>query len=106
VLESAPLQILHGDKSLAVLLPDVVDGANVRMVQSRSGLRLPLKAAKGLRILGDVIGQKLEGNEAVQPDVLGLIDSTHAAAAHLLQHAVMRNGLSDQRRGSLRARPS
>jgi hypothetical protein len=95
MLEGAPLQILHGDKSLPVLLPDVVDGADVRMVESRSSLRLALKTAEGLSVFGNVVRQELEGNKAVQANVLGLIDNPHATAAHLFDHAVVRYGLSD-----------
>ena len=83
-------------KACAILLANVVNGANVRMVQSRSRLGLALKAAEGLRIFGDVVGQELEGDKTVQPNVLGLVDNTHATAAHLLNHAVVRYGLSDQ----------
>src|SRR5580692_10571303 len=97
VLQGPAVQILHGNKRFAILLPNVIDGANVRMVESRSRLRLALKAAKSLRILGDVVGQELESNKTMQPNVLGLIDNTHATAAHLFDHAVVRNGLSNHR---------
>ena len=97
VLQGHAIQILHGDKRLAVLLANVVNGADVGMVQRGSRLRLALEAAERLRILGHFIGQKLERDEAVQPRVLGLIDHTHAAAAQLVDNAVMRNGLPDHR---------
>jgi hypothetical protein len=38
----------------------------VGMVQGRGGLRLSLEASQGLRILGDLIGQKLQGDRAAQ----------------------------------------
>ena len=95
VLQGHAIEKLHGDKRLAILLADVVDGADVGMVQRGCGLRLALKAAERLRILGDFIGQKLEGDEAVQPRVFGFVDHTHPAAAQLLDDAVVRDGLSD-----------
>jgi hypothetical protein len=38
------------------LLVDLVDCANVGMVQGRGGLRLALEAAQGLRIAGNFVG--------------------------------------------------
>jgi AAA domain-containing protein len=43
-LQSHPIQKFHDDKALTILLPDFMDGADIRMVQSRSRLRLSLKA--------------------------------------------------------------
>ena len=95
VLQGHAVEILHGDKRLAVLLANVVNGADVGMVQRRSRLRLALKPAERLRILGHFIGQKLQCHEAVQPGVFGFINHTHPAAAEPVHNAVMRNGLPD-----------
>jgi len=38
----------------------------------------------------------------VQPSVLGLVDDTHPSTAELLDDAVVRDGLADHRRRSLR----
>ena len=53
------------------------------------------EALQRLRVPGDLFGQKLQGDEAVQPSVLGLVDHTHAATAELLDDAVVRDGLAD-----------
>ncbi len=90
-----PVQKLHGDEGLAVLLADFVDGADVGMVQSGGGLRFALEARQRLRILGNIVGQELEGDKAMQPCVFGLVDNTHPAAAELLDDAVVRDGLAD-----------
>ena len=96
VLQGRAVQILHGDECLPVLLADVVDGADIRMVEGGSCLGFALKAAEGLRIFGDLIGQKLESDKTMQPGVLGLVDHTHTAAANFFNDAVVRYGLSDQ----------
>ncbi len=49
VLQGHAIEILHGDKRLAVLLANVVNRADVGMVQRRSRLRLALKASERLR---------------------------------------------------------
>jgi len=81
---------------MSILLADVMNRANVGMVQRRSSLRLALKAGQRLRVSGDFIGQELEGNKSVQPRVLGLVHHAHSATAELLDDAVMRYGLADQ----------
>ena len=65
MLESHTFQIFHGDERQAVLFANVVNGADVGMVQSRSGLCLALKAVESLGIASDVIGQEFQSNKAV-----------------------------------------
>src|SRR5207245_139324 len=100
VLQCHAVQKLHGNESLTILLTDVVNRANILMIQSRRRLRLALEADQCLWVSGDFFGQKLEGNEAMQPRVLGFIHHTHTAAPELLDDAVVRDRLSDKlRRG-------
>ena len=94
VLKGCAFQILHGDESFAVLLADVVDGANIGMVQGGSRLRLTLETAEGLRIFGDVFRKELQGHEAVQPRVFGFVDHAHSAATQAFNDAVVGNGLA------------
>ncbi len=82
-------------KGCPSLLVNFVDRADVGMVQRGSGLRFALEAGEGLRVFGNVVGQELQGDEAVQLHVLSLVDHTHAAAAELLDDAVVRDGLAD-----------
>jgi hypothetical protein len=48
-----------------------------------------------LRIFSNIIRQELEGDEAMQPGILGLVDHAHAAAAEFLDNAIVRDGLAD-----------
>jgi hypothetical protein len=95
---------LHGDKALSILLSNVINGANVWMVQGGGSFSFALESSDGLGIAGKLIGQELQGNEAVKPRVLGFVDDTHTAAAQLLDDAVVRDGLTDElgRRGHWR----
>src|SRR6266700_7528257 len=92
VLQCHAVQKLHGNESLAILLPGVIDRANIRMIQRGCGLRLPLETSQGLSVSGNLLRQKLESDETMEPGVLGLVDHTHTAAAQLLQDAIVRNG--------------
>ena len=47
---------LHDDEGPSVALANLVDGADIRMVQRRSRPRFPAKALQGNRALGQVIG--------------------------------------------------
>jgi hypothetical protein len=95
MLQGHAIQKFHGDERMAAFLSNVVNGADVGMVQSGSGLRLSLETAEGLRISGNFIGQKLQSYKAVQASVLGLVNDAHSAAAEFLDDAVMRNSSSD-----------
>ena len=75
---------------MPVLVADVVERADVRVVELRDGARLALEAGPHLGRGGQVRGQHLDGDVAAQPGVVGAIDLAHAARADLLDHSVMR----------------
>ena len=56
------------------LIPDIVERANVRVVQAGDGLRLALEPLQEVGVTGDMLGQDLDGDRAVQPRVAGLVD--------------------------------
>ena len=66
MLQRRAIEKLHGDEGMPVLFTDVMDCADVRMIQSRSGLSLPLKAGQRLRVTGDIFWQELERDKAMQ----------------------------------------
>ena len=47
------------------------------------------------RIVGDMLGQDLDGDGAVQARIGGLIDLSHATGADLLDDAIVAEGLAD-----------
>src|SRR5713101_7171509 len=69
-------------------------------VSISSGRRLgfTLKAGEGLRVTRNLPRQEFEGDEAMKPRVLGLIDHAHAAVPELLKDAVVRDSLVDHER--------
>src|SRR5208282_5240136 len=89
------VQELHRNERLAVLVVNLVDRADVRVVQSGSGTRLATESFECLRVAGKVVWQEFQGDEAMQLYVLSLVDNTHPAAAQLLDNAVVRDGLTD-----------
>src|ERR1700678_237478 len=95
VFQRQAIQKLHGDERLAILLANIVDRADVRVVQGGRSLGLALKAGKRLRISGNFLRQKFEGDETMQPGVFGSVNHAHAATAELFYDAVVRDGLTD-----------
>ena len=75
---------------------DVVDGADVGMIQSGSGLRLAPEALERLTDLwATSSGRNFSATKRSQARVFGLVDDAHAAAAQLFDDAVVRDGLAD-----------
>jgi hypothetical protein len=95
VLQRRALEKLHGNEGLAVLLADVVNRADVGMVQGRRRLSFALEACQCLRVAGNVVGQELESDEAVQARVFRFINHAHATAAKFFDNAIVGNDLAD-----------
>ena len=95
VPESLALQQFHRDKGSPIRLVDLVNRANVRVVQRGRSLGFPLESAKSLCVVGKMIGEELEGDAPTQFHVFSFVHNTHAATAHFLDDAIVRDGLSD-----------
>ncbi len=66
VLQRQAVQKLHNEKRMAVLLSNLMDCADIGMVESGSRLRLPLEAGQDVGVFGDVFRQKLQRDKPVQ----------------------------------------
>ena len=96
MLERLPVEVLHGDEGVAGFFANVVNSADVGVVQRGSGLRFAAETREGLRIFGDFIGEKFEGHEAVQAGIFRLVHHAHATAAQFFNDTIMGNDLADQ----------
>ena len=106
VLEGHAFEKFHGDEGLIVVLADLVDRADVGVVQRRSGTGLAAETFERMRIAGNVSRKEFEGDKAAQADVFGLVDYAHASAAEFLDDAVVRDGLADHGPGRMLRRES
>ena len=97
VLEGRAVEEFHDEESAAGVLADVVDGADVGVVQGRCGLGFAAETLERLAVLRKVLGQKLQGDEAAKAGVFGLVDHAHATAAEFFENPVVRDGLIEQR---------
>ncbi len=89
-LECLALVAGHGDEEPAVVrLVDVVDGADVRVIERRRGARLLDEALLGVLVPRQLGGEELEGDGPLEAGVLGAVHDTHAALTELLANHVV-----------------
>src|SRR5947208_6079053 len=88
-------QVLHDNERAALKFTDLVDRADVGVIERGSSASLAAESFEGLSILGHVVGQKLERDKAAELGVFRLVDHTHPPATQILQNAVVRDGLAD-----------
>ena len=93
--ERVPFHELHGNVGTAGVLTDLVDRANVGVVESGSGAGLASEAFQRGGVFAQLVGQKFECHETAKIDVLGLVDEPHAPTAEQLNDAVMRDDRVD-----------
>ena len=73
--------VLHDEVVQTVLLADVVEGADVRMVELGDGFGFALETGLELGAFGEVLGKDLDGNGAVEAGVRGFVDLAHATGS-------------------------
>ena len=72
-----------------ISLAEFINGKNVGMVQSGSGVGFLFKAAQTMLITGQLRRQHFEGNFALEPEVLGQVYLAHATGAEQGNHFVV-----------------
>ena len=82
-------QQFHDDEMLALVLFDFVDGADVRMIQSRRRAGLGLKPLHRGGVEGKVVGQHLDGHKTAKAEILRPINDAHPAGAEPFDDAVV-----------------
>ena len=75
------LEVLHHQEIDAVLTPDVVERADMRMVQRRDGARFAIESLAQIRIRSNVRGQDFDGDCTFEARVARFVDLAHAASA-------------------------
>src|SRR5579864_6857049 len=99
MLEGLALEQLHGDKRATFELSNVINRADVRMIQQRCGARLAAESLNCLRILGNIVRKKFEGDITAEAYVPGFVDHTHTAATEFFKDAIVGNAATDDGRG-------
>jgi len=89
VLESLPFEQLHHQEGAPFILANIVERANMRMIERGGGTRFPQKAFERRGVRAKTFRQKFERHAASQTRIFRLVYHSHASAAELLQNAVM-----------------
>jgi len=100
VLQSLALEQLHDDEGPSIVFVDVVNRADIGMIQRGGGAGFPPESLDGLGILRDFIGQKFQRHAAAEPGVFGFENYAHSTPAQLFQQFVMRDGFFRHSAGS------
>src|ERR1019366_2942551 len=95
VLQRHAVQKLHDEERMAVLLPDLMDRADIGMVEGGSSAGFAAETFQCLWVLRYIVREKFKGDKSTKRDVLGLIDHSHAAATELAGDLVVGNSLAD-----------
>ena len=92
VLQGCAFEALHHDEQPVLMFADIVDSANVGMIERRSSPRFTLKTLAGLRILRQFFRKEFERHPPTKPLIFSLVNHAHPATTQLFRDAVMRNG--------------
>ncbi len=77
--ERLAFDVLHHQKIGAVLVADVVERADVRMIQAGDGLCFALEALAQFGAIGEMSGQNFDRDDAVEARVAGFVHLAHSA---------------------------
>jgi hypothetical protein len=95
MLQRVAVEQLHHDEQAAAVLSKLVNRADVRMIQRGCGAGFAFEALSGLGARGRVGREELDRDLAAETFMPAPVDDAHAAAADLLQNAIVRDGLAD-----------
>ncbi len=98
VFQGLAAETLHHDEQISLVLADLVDGADVGVVQRRRCAGLAAEAFEGLGVLGRDVGEEFQSDETAELSVFRFVDDTHPAATEKFEDAVMRDSLADHGR--------
>ena len=90
-----PFDVLHDQEIAPLVLIEVVDRGDVGVIEARERLRLAPEA-RARRFVGDAaVGQDLDGDTPIQPQVAGKVDDAHAPGAEAAHHLEVAELLAD-----------
>ena len=80
--ERFTLEVFHNEKIRLLLAPDVVQSADVRMIQCGDRLRFTFESLLHFGIVGKLRRQHLDRHRAIQAGIRRFVDFAHPAGAN------------------------
>ena len=77
------------------MLINIVDGADVGVIQRRSCPCFTLESFECLPVRGGILRQEFQGHAATQSRILAAVHHAHAATAQLFEYAVVGESLAN-----------
>ena len=72
MLQGLAFEIFHGQIGAAIFFADIVDGADIGVIQGGGGAGLAAEPIEHGKLASDLVGEKFERDEAAEAGVLGL----------------------------------
>jgi hypothetical protein len=100
--ERFPFDVFHYEIVNSVLMANVMESADVRMIQAGDCSRFSLKSLAQFQVTGMVIWEDLDGNDSVKTGIAGAVDLAHPASANTREDFVRAQTFAgDDRHGLL-----
>src|SRR3954447_17548999 len=96
VSQRGPFEELHHKKGPVDMAADLVNGADIWVIQSGGRPRLPTESLERIWVSSQIFGKELHCDETAEVQVLGLINHTHAAASNPAEDSVVAQNLAGQ----------
>jgi hypothetical protein len=94
ILERFSFKQLHHEEKLSFVFRDVVNGADVGVIQGGSGAGFAAEALQSLRILVEFFREEFESDLAAELEIFGGVDDAHSASAEFFKNAIVRDGVA------------
>jgi hypothetical protein len=95
MLQCFAFQVFHGDEARFVAFADLINSADVGMIQRRGCSCFPAEALQRSYVLRNAIRQEFQRDKPPQRKVFGLVHHPHTATTELFDNPVVRNCLAD-----------
>src|SRR5215469_13353525 len=94
--QSLALKKLDRYEVQTVSFIDFVNGADIRMIQSRGCAGFAFESLESLRVTREIGGEQFESDHTPELQVFGFVDYTHAASADGLKNSIVGDRLALQ----------
>jgi hypothetical protein len=86
-----PFETLHYDERLPLVLTELVDGADMRVLQRRGEARFPFEPRQPIRGGDRLRPEQLDRHVAPEPQVLRPVDNAHSSLPNRVEEAIVRD---------------
>ena len=104
MLQGFAIEAFHCDVGVTVGFADIVNRADVGMIERGGSAGFAAEAFERLRVFSEIVGKKFQGDVAAEVCVFGFVNDAHSAAAEPFDDAVVREGLANHRIGGRHVR--